>query len=276
MKKILIVGANSYIGDSVKAYLDRFPEAYSVDVLDAVGLKPEPEMFRPYDVVYCVTGIAHVKETPQTRGRYFVVNRDLVSVVAKAAKEAGVRQFILMSSMAVYGIETGHITKNTSPNPVTAYGKSKLQADEEIKALEDESFLFTCLRPPMVYGKGCKGNYQRLRSLALKSPVFPRCQNQRSMLYIDNLCTFVKDCIDQEKHGLFFPQNAEYTNTSRMVELIAQAHGKKIRLTKAFNWAIGILKTNTADKVFGSLTYERTDIAGTCSLKESIRLIEGE
>ncbi len=274
MKKILIVGANSYIGKSLKAYLEQHPDKYTVSTLVARGLKPASELFQTFDVVFCAVGIAHIKETAKNRYLYYEINRDLVVQIAKTAKMAGVRQFILLSSMAVYGLEVGWIAKETVPNPVTAYGQSKLDADEQIKKLEDETFLFTCLRPPMVYGKNCTGNYQALRKVALKSPVFPNYKNQRSMIYIGNLCEFVKEAIDFEKRGMFFPQNAEYTNTSAMVKQIAEEHGKKIRLTKAFNWAIRRCNVGITRKVFGDLVYESIDTVEKYGLRESILLTE--
>lgn len=276
MKKVLIAGANSYIGDSFRKYLAQYSEAYTAEILDTIGIEPCPALFTGYDAVFCVAGIAHIKETKENRHLYFDINRDLVIKLAEAAKEAGVRQFVLLSTMSVYGVESGHITKQTAPHPVNAYGASKLEADEALQKLADESFLFACLRPPMVYGKGCKGNYQSLRKFALKSPVFPKFENKRSMIYIGNLCAFVKRAIDDELHGLFFPQNAEYVNTSEMVSLVAQAHGKKIRLTKAFNWAIRIGQIGIVKKVFGTLTYEQTDAVHQYALEESIRLTEGE
>lgn len=274
MRNILIVGAGSYIGESFKDYLGQWPNEYKVITLETKGLKPEKTMFEGIDSIFCVVGIAHIKETSENRHLYFDVNRDLVVEIAKAAKAAGVNQFILLSSMSVYGMETGRITKKTEPKPVTAYGQSKLEADVVIKKLEDENFIFTCLRPPMVYGKGCKGNYQSLRKFALKSPIFPDYKNQRSMVYIGNLCSFVKDTIDQEKSGLYFPQNAEYTRTSEMVQTIAGCHGKKIWLTKVFNWAIKICGVKVVKKVFGSLVYESVDMVNKYSLEESIVLIE--
>lgn len=276
MKHILIAGARSYIGESFKTFLGQWPEQYKVDVLETKGLEPKPELFEGIDAIFCVAGIAHIKETAENRHLYFDVNRDLVVKIAKAAKAAGVMQFILLSSMSVYGLEVGRITKNMEPKPVTAYGQSKLEADEEIKKLKDGSFIFTCLRPPMVYGKNCTGNYQALRKFALKSPIFPNYKNQRSMIYIGNLCEFVKRAIDEKKSGLFFPQNAEYTNTSEMVKQIAEENGKKIRLTKAFNWAIKIVPVNVVKKVFGDLVYEPVDTVSEYGLKESIKITEGK
>lgn len=275
MKHILIAGARSYIGESFKAFLEQWPDEYTVDVIATKGLEPKPELFQGIDAIFCVAGIAHIKETADNRHLYFDVNRDLVVEIAKAAKTAGVKQFILLSSMSVYGLEVGRITKDMEPKPITAYGQSKLEADEEIKKFEDESFIFTCLRPPMVYGKDCTGNYQALRKFALKSPIFPRFENKRSMIYIGNLCEFVKACIEFERRGLFFPQNAEYTNTSEMVRAIAETHGKKIWLTKALNWAIRIAPVNIVKKVFGDLVYEKVDTVGKYDLSESISLTEG-
>ncbi len=274
MKKVIIAGAHSYIGGSFKEYLEQWPNEYEVSVLGTRDLKPNKTMFSGADVLFCAAGVAHIKETKENRHLFFDVNRDLVVNIAKTAKKAGVKPFILLSSMSVYGMETGKISKDTKPRPITAYGQSKLEADDEIKKLEDNNFAFACLRPPMVYGKNCTGNYQALRKFALKSPIFPDYKNQRSMIYIGNLCKFVKDVIDQEKRGLFFPQNAEYTRTSDMVKTIAECHGKKIRLTKIFNLALRITLVNVITKVFGSLTYEPVDTVSTYSLAESIRITE--
>jgi nucleoside-diphosphate-sugar epimerase len=127
----------------------------------------------------------------------------------------------------------------------------------------------------MVYGKGCRGNYPRLVGLALKTPIFPKVDNKRSMIYIDNLSEFVKQLIDNRSGGLFFPQNAEYVNTSEMVRLIAEAHGKRIIMTKFFNPLLWLLNVSTFNKVFGDLVYEISmseykNGYRVCSVKKSI------
>lgn len=276
MKKVLITGAGSYIGEKVKEYLMDYPDDYTVDMKDTLGWKPQANDFIGYDTVFNVAGIAHIKETNNNRHLYYDINRDLVVQIANSAKEVGVKQFILLSTMSVYGLTVGRISKESKVNPVNAYGKSKVEADEAIAQSADENFKFACLRPPMVYGKGCKGNYQSLRKFALKSPIFPQYDNQRSMIYIGNLCEFVKQCIDEEKSGLFFPQNAEYTRTFEMVKLIAKCHGKKIRMVKFFNWVIKICGIGVVKKVFGSLTYESVDTVGRFGFEESINMTENE
>lgn len=172
--------------------------------------------FSGYDVVYHVAGIAYAdvgKVTEEQKQLYYQVNTDLAVDTAEKVQEAGVKQFLFMSSMIVYsGCKEKMIHANTKPKPLNFYEDSKWQADQKIRELGDESFKVVVLRPPMIYGKGSKGNYPELAKL----PVFPIVKNKWSMLHIDNLCQFVKLMIDHEGSGVFFPQNGEYTNTSDM------------------------------------------------------------
>ena len=261
MKKILITGKDSYIGTSLEKWLSQWPDKYTVDTVDMISDSWKEKDFSKYDVVFHVAGIAHVSSDPKLKNLYYKVNRDLTIATARKAKNEGVQQFIFMSSIIVYGDSpsNGVIDRNTVPKPSNFYGDSKLQADEGIKPLENESFKIVILRPPMIYGKGSKGNYPRLAKLARKVPVFPDIDNQRSMLHIDNLCEFIKLMIDNKESGLFFPQNKEYVKTSEMVRLIADVHGKKIRLTKVFNPFIKLMyRIGTVNKVFGNMVYDKS------------------
>lgn len=279
MKKILFTGKNSYIGTSFKNWLEKYPDQYKVDCISLRGDSWKEKDFSEYDVVFHVAGIAHIKETSDNQNLYYKVNRDLAYETAQKSKEDGVEQFIFLSSMSVYGIENGVIDKNTPLNPNTAYGKSKIEAEGLINKLQDDSFTVATLRPPMVYGKDCRGNYPRLARLALKTPIFPNVDNKRSMIYIDNLSEFVKQLIDNRNGGLFFPQNAEYVNTSEMVSLIAEVHGKGIVMTKLFNPLLRLLNVSTVNKVFGDLVYdmrmsEYENNYRVCGFKESINTTE--
>jgi len=258
--KILITGANSYIGTSFEKWVTQYPDKYNVETVDMISGIWRNKDFTSFDVVYHVAGIVHIKETKKNADLYYRVNRDLVVETATKAKAAGVKQFIFLSSMSVYGdVESGIINKDTILKPKSNYGKSKLQAEEGITALADDNFKIAILRPPMIYGRGCKGNYQTLRKYSLKLPFFPDIKNKRSMIYVDNLSEFVRVLIDDEVSGIFYPQNMEYMCTSEMVRLIAEAHGKQISLTKIFNPILKIAKINLVNKVFGDLVYE-TDI----------------
>jgi len=193
---------------------------------------------------------------------YYKVNRDLAIETAKKAKAQGVKQFIFMSSIIVYGEASSSkrvIDRNTVPKPSSFYGLSKLQAEEGLRSLKSESFKIVVLRPPMVYGKGSKGNYAKLAAFAKRAPLFPDFDNMRSMLHIDNLCELLRALVDNEEAGLFFPQNSEYVKTSDMVRLIAEVHGSKIWMTKALNPILRqMFSFGIVSKLFGSLVYERT------------------
>lgn len=264
LKKVLITGANSYIGTSFENYLKQWANDYQVDTIDMKDGTWKQKDFSKYDVVFHVAGIAHVSTDPKLEDLYYKVNRDLTVETAKKAKADGVKQFIFMSSIIVYG-DSSHINhkrvidKDTVPTPSNFYGKSKLQAEEGILPLQDDNFNVVIIRPPMVYGKGSKGNYHKLSKMAQKLPVFPDIENERSMLYIDNLCEFIKLMIDNNEKGIFFPQNKEYVRTSELIKLIAEAHGKKIILTCAFNPLLKLMgkKVGIINKVFGNLVYEK-------------------
>jgi nucleoside-diphosphate-sugar epimerase len=257
MERIVITGTNSYVGKSFEKWLENYPDKYIVDSISLRNDSWKEKDFSVYNVVFHVAGIAHIKETKVNEDLYYRVNRDLVYETAKKAKSDGVKQFIFLSSMSVYGIDSGVISKSSPLNPKSTYGKSKLEAEELIELLADNDFKVAIIRPPMIYGKGCKGNYPRLVKLALKVPLFPDIENKRSMIYIDNLCEFFRLLIDNLGSGLFFPQNKEYVCTSDMVKVIAEANGKKIVVTKLFNSLLSMLKIATVNKVIGDLVYEK-------------------
>jgi len=250
MKRILITGKNSYVGNSFAEWVSQYPDKYEVDKISLRTDEWKEKDFSKYDVVLHVAGIAHRKEKKRDKDLYFRVNRDLAYEVAKKAKKEGVSQFIFLSSMSVYGMETGIINRDTIPKPKNFYGKSKLEAEKLIEHLNDQTFKVAILRPPMVYGKGCKGNYPKLAKLGKITPLFPDIDNKRSMIYVDNLSKFLKVIIDDNQSGLFFSQNNEYVKTSELVKLIAKYNNKKIRLTKLFNPIINSLKFNSTVKKF--------------------------
>ena len=273
MKKVLITGANSYIGVSFEKYAqERYSAELTIETVDMIDGRWREKDFSPYDVVFHVAGLAHAdvgKVDEETKKKYYAVNTDLAIETCKKAKEDSVKQFVFMSSAIVYGDsapygKTKRITKDTEPSPANFYGDSKWQADKGVRELADESFVVTVLRPPMIYGKGSKGNYPTLAKMAKKLPVFPNVKNERSMLYIENLCEFLCQVMIREEGGIFWPQNAEYTRTSEMVKLIAQVSGHKMAVSKGWNWVVGIAKIipgkikGLTNKAFGNMSYDQS------------------
>ncbi|RJW21751.1 NAD-dependent epimerase/dehydratase family protein [Lachnospiraceae bacterium TM07-2AC] len=289
-KKVLITGQGSYIGTAVERWLLKDKDHYQVDTLDMQDETWRDTDFSQYDVVYHVAGIAHAdvgNVTEEQKQLYYKVNTDLTIEVVERARQAKVKQFIFMSSMIVYsGCKENFITSETEPCPLNFYGDSKWRADQKIQEMDAENFKVVVLRPPMIYGKGSKGNYPQLAKLASKLPVFPIVKNQRSMLHIDNLCQFVKLMIDNEEHGVFFPQNGEYSNTSDMVQMIAEVKGHRIIMIPFVGIFIKLLEKvpgkigGLTIKAFGNSSYDMSmseykENYRVNSLRKSIVLTEG-
>lgn len=289
MKRILITGANSYVGTSVESYLKQWPDKYYVETIDMIDGSWRNKDFFGFDVVYHVAGIAHSdngKISKEKERLYYSVNTDLTIETAKKAKTDGVKQFIFMSSAIVYGnsAPVGKkklIMKDTPVSPANCYGDSKVQAEIGLKKLGDSDFKVCILRPPMIYGKGSEGNFPVLEKFAMKLKFFPYVKNERSMLYIGNLSEFVRLMIENEESGVFWPQNAEYSNTSELVSEIAAAHGRKVLLVHGCTWLLKLMShfTGLVDKAFGNLTYDKEMSAYgedyiRYSLNESLELTE--
>lgn len=295
MKRILITGAGSYIGESFDRWIrENCPEELTADTISLRGGAWRQASFAGYDAVFHVTGIAHAdvgKVTDEERQSYYCVNTSLTVECAKKARADGVKQFIYMSSVIVYGESGGigvprRITEDTPPAPANFYGDSKLGAEVGLRMLENDDFRVVILRPPMIYGCGARGNYRLLSRMARRLPVFPRERNERSMLYVGNLCKFVSLMILNEESGTFFPQNREYVCTSELVRAIAAAHGRRIRLWGCFHPVLLLLGRlggrpgGMVNKAFGNLTIDQAMSAyreeyRIYDFEESVRLSEG-
>ena len=298
-KKVLITGAGSYIGETFRAYVAEHYPVLQIDTVDMLDGSWREKDFSEYDIIYHVAGIAHAdvgNVDEAIKAKYYAVNTDLAVEVCEKAKAEGVKEFVFMSSMIVYGDSAPYgkskvVDEHTVPAASNFYGDSKLQADVAVRDLADDSFKVIVLRPPMIYGKGCKGNYPILANLAKKLPIFPNVDNERSMLHIDNLCEFLCQImlVEEVKENavVLIPQNREWTKTSEMVKEIGEVTGKKVRLIG------GIMKPavaiggkvpgkigGLADKAFGNNCYAHhiSIYPGlnyqTSTLKESIKKTE--
>ncbi len=261
MKKILITGANSFIGGSVRRELEKEPEKYQVDVLSVRNQLWEEYDFSSYDVVYHVAAIVHLNEKRENENLYREINMELPYKIARKAKESGVKQFIFMSSMSVYGLDvcTELITKDTVCHPVTIYGKSKYKAELLLQELLDESFKVCIIRAPMVYGENAPGNLEKLVKLVKVIRVFPTIRNERSVITIDRFVEFIKRYIDNEISGIILPQNEEYMCTYEYIKDYMAQNKIKVYYTSMFNWIIQRLigKVRLITKCFGDLRYEK-------------------
>lgn len=274
MKRILITGANSYIGTSFEKWMHQFGDNYQIDTVDMHGDQWKEKDFSQYDSIFHVAGIAHAdvsKVSEETKQLYYKVNCDLAVETAEKYKNdlnGKNGQFIYMSSIIIYGEETNInkkrvITSETQPNPSNFYGDSKLKAEHSLKPFENKNFHLVIVRPPMIYGDGCKGNYAQLVKIAKIVPIFPNIDNERSMLNINTLSQFIKTRIDKNDSGVYFPQDKNYVRTSYLVKSIANNNGRKIILFSGLNWIIYLLGFfpgkvgRIINKAFGNLVYDK-------------------
>ena len=264
MKKILITGAGSYVGENVRKYIMQTAgDQFVIDAVDTFGNNWKKADFSQYDVVFHVAGIAEVNGKKGMEQLYYKVNTDLTIEIAKHAQANGVKQFIFMSSMIVYketqSLKGNIITPESMPAPNGVYGDSKLKAEEGLKDVaKGEGRMKVCiLRPPMIYGPNSKSNLLRLGRLGTKVPFFPNWRNKRSMLYIDNLGEFVKQAVLRELEGTFYPQNRELSATVDIIRFFAKAVGHRIWITKLLNpfvW-LGSFVLQPINKMFADSYY---------------------
>ena len=259
-----IVGIDSYIGEIFSEFL-KAKKGYAINLIDSRNGEWQKANFKGFDVLLHVAGLAHVSTNPSMEPVYYEVNRDLPIAVARKAKTEGVRQFIFLSSMIVYGddLPLGQsvvITQSSTPRPENFYGRSKLEAEEGLLAMQEKSFVVSIIRLPMVYGEGCKGNFPKLVSLIQRLPLFPVINNQRSMIYIGNLCAYFKMVIDTRLSGILFPQNSDYVGTLDIVREAARLTQHRIVFTSIFNPLLMILseRVGLLRKLFGSKVYDKS------------------
>lgn len=275
MKKILILGANSYIGTSFRNYLTtKYSGQYIADTVSLRGTAWQQEDWGGYDSILNVTGKAHADIatlTEEQKQEYYTVNCDLAVEAAKKAIADGAGQYIYFSSIIVYGDSSNsrkpvRITADTQPAPSNFYGDSKLRAEQKLQALFADAegrTKLAILRLPMIYGPGCKGNYKTLVKLAEKLPLFPTYHNERSVLQIEHLAEYLRTLVDNDGEGLFWPQDEKYRSTPDMVFELAEKAGRHILPAAWLNPFVRLAfylpgkPGKLARKAFGTLTIDR-------------------
>lgn len=254
--KVLILGKNSYIGKNLGSYLQSTGK-YQVELIDLKVFPSDKIDFTIFDIAINVTGIAH-KRIKNNENEYYKTNTLLAVKLGILAKKSGIKNFIQFSSMSVFGIKTGKITSLDIANPTDVYGKSKLLADEILLSLFEYKNI-AIIRPPMIYGSRCKGNYPLLSKFSNYFPFFPNIKNKRSILYIKNLNIMIENLISKSSYGIFYPQNLTYYSSSNLVKTIRFNRLKNTYLTNLFNPFIYLfinMKIDLFVKLFSDLYYD--------------------
>jgi nucleoside-diphosphate-sugar epimerase len=260
--RILITGKQSYIGGSVKAWLNEKEATFVVDEISLRNIDLNTLSFKNYDVIFHVAGIAHITSNKKMIPEYFRINRDLAIEVAKKAKQEGVKQFIFTSTMAIYGDDRTlgdfRPIDIEKPSPTNAYGQSKLAADLAIQKLQDQNFKVSILRIPLVYGVNSKGNFPKLEELARKVSIFPKLENIRSVINVNSLSELIRLLIIKKKDGLFYPQDNEYFSTSNFIKTYREKIHKKTILFPFLSLILKFLSVfiKSINKIYGNKFYD--------------------
>ena len=262
--RILITGKNSYIGNSVKAWLNKKESSFIVEEISLRNVELNKVSFNEYDVIFHVAGIAHISSNKKLITEYFRVNRDLAIEVANKAKQEGVKQFIFTSSMAIYGddrpIGDFKPIDTNIPKPTNAYGQSKLDADLEIQKLNAHNFNVSILRIPMVYGKTSKGNFLKLVKISNKLPILPKIRNFRSVIHIKNLSELIRQIIVNKTKGVFYPQDNNYFDTTKFLLKYRNIIGKKTILVPFLFIPLKLIGflIKSVNKIYGNKFYDQS------------------
>lgn len=263
MKKILITGKDSYIGNHVQIWLEQFENQYEVEQLDVQDESWKEYNFSGVDAIVHVAGIVHRPDI-KDEGLYNRVNAELPAEIAKIAKAFGVKQFVFLSTMAVFGagkrLAENIINEGTPINPLSLYGSSKYLGECKLNKLEDDNFKVTIVRPPNVYGRGCKGGYiTGFRTVVSKLPAIPYAyfNVKQSVLYVDNLSEFIRLCIDNETAGVFMPQDKLAISSVELMTEISKAIGKEKKKSKILGFGVRVLSfLPIVKKAYGGIAYD--------------------
>ena len=261
--KILITGKNSYVGKNIKAWLEK-NENYKVDELDLKNEEWIDFNFQEYQCIIHVAAIVHQAKKNTSWETYKTVNTLIPYQVALKAKQEGVRQFVFLSTMGIYGQEKklprGNIIDSNTPiSPNSYYGRSKYEAELLINRLNDYTFKICIIRPPSIYGKDCPGNYfMSFIKIAKYLPVFPKVytESKQSFLYIDNLSELIRLAINQNSSGIFMPQDGLPVSAVELIETISNSLNKKMWMSKTLGLLMRVFsKMSLVNKVYGGISY---------------------
>lgn len=292
MKKVLLTGVKSRIGKSFVTYIN---ENDSEIVTDQVSLRTSDYRNMDWSCYQCILHVAGItgtdtrKLTQEQKDEYYIVNSDLTYEIAQKAKQEGVRHFIFLSTMMVYGdaAPIGQrfvIDKTTTPNPQSVYGESKLLAEKRISELASDSFKVLIIREPVIYGESFDSVFNKLQIIAARIVVFPNIDSCKSHIYERNLCELFKLAIERELTGIICPQNKECISMSSIYYAMRRSYNKKCYLLKGFKWILTLLSPvcKYVNYVFGNICYdeELSVIEGInyqkYNLEESLKLINAE
>ena len=282
-RTLMITGASGFIGSN---FIERYKDKYNIIPVDLLKIKLEEIDFRGVDTVLHLAALVHqMKGAP--REKYFEVNTELTRRVAEEAKKQGVRHFVFYSTVKVYGYDGDLYNHNLILNEESEckpmndpYGESKWEAEKILRRLENDNFKIGIIRPPMVYGKGVKGNMESLIKLVKMFPILPfnYDKNRRSLVNIENLMYLTALVIDKEASGVFLPLDEKNISLKEIVEGIEKAYDLKrinIPMIQPIFWLLTKMKPNIMVRLFGTLQFDNRLTKEKLGYIAKVKYVEG-
>jgi nucleoside-diphosphate-sugar epimerase len=308
MKKILVTGANGFVGHHIYKHLIKLN--YSVkgtirnlnnalincdsEYISVGNIDAETNWDHALDGIYCIihcAGKARARNKKVELDIYCKVNRDGTKHLAEQAAEAGVKRLIFLSSVGVNGESTGKsngvklFTTKDIPNPHDNYAISKFEAEQALWEVASKTGLeVVVIRLPLVYGHGAKGNLDRLIKLIYsKIPLpFGGIQNKRSLIGIDNLVDILARFIEHPNAAgkTFLVSDGEDLSTPELIRLLASTMGQSAKLftvptflLKFLGFVIG--KQSEINRLIGSLQIDNSYVKKILNWTPPVSVEEG-
>lgn len=280
---ILVTGASGYLG---KSFIQEYAKKYKILTFSLVDNQLKNINFENVSVVLHCAALVHQKKE-YSYEKYYEINTRYPVELALKAKQSGVKQFIFISTVAVYGEDYSRLDNSLSCSPVSFYGRSKLEAEKELQKLSDSGFKVVIVRPPMVYGLNAPGNMSTLINLIRKVPILPfgNINNKRNFIYIGNLCYVLNQIIETNHEGVFLVSDDKSISTTELLRLISIGLKKKVFLIRIplFETILSLVKPSFHKRLYesleidNSLTKQKLNLTNPYSVEEGIKLmIRGE
>lgn len=288
MTKLLITGANGYIGKALCAALTSgnhdaghyrinaavrvataCPDAVAPIIIGDIDAKTDwTGALQSVDVVIHLAARVHVMrdDAAEPLAEYRKTNVDGTMNLARQAAQAGVRRFIFISSIKVNGEYTlpgCSFTADDMPAPVDAYAISKYEAEQALRELAGNTAMeFVIIRPPLVYGPGVKANFSSMMRWLDQAMPLPlgAIDNRRSLLALDNLVDLIIICIEHPAAAkqVFLAADGEAMSTTQLLRQVAAALGKPALLIPVPRGLLTVVakllnKTAIVQRLCGSL-----------------------
>lgn len=253
---ILLTGASGFVG---QRYVEYNKDTYNLSTVSLRTTKVDEVDYKGIDTIIHSAGMAHQMQKIDDQ-IYFDVNYELTKAFADKAKASGVKHFIFISTIKVFGEHHKTVLReNSNCEPINdPYGESKLEAEKYLKQIETNDFTISIVRPPLVYGPRVKGNL--IRFLKLADTPFPLpfsgIDNRRTMVFLDNLIELLNTITNQRKSGLFLAGDRHPISTTFLIKTMREQMGKSPQLFKIpslFKWLLEKVKPDFAIRLYGSL-----------------------